>query len=335
MLVCLALGTGLIHNGLLAVGQTLVLGQTHCDVDPCTQVSGQDQVGADLVEALGLDHGQRILLSLDGALLQRGKDLRQRHGGGLCTQSLESGHGHSGLGGADDQIVAVGNAGDLLGGGDVAGTTGEVAQALHAAGLHQALELLTDFTGQNLLHLLVALDQVRHADHAQIGLVGLHGLAGKGNVHRAAVGQDALDHIDLGAQLAVGEHVHFDGAVGVGFAVLLELQSALMPGVALVVDVADVDHDLIAGDLAACGSGSRCSGGGGSGSAGGAAAAGCQTHGQCRDTCNLHEVTTSDLVDTHKKISPFHLFSCLRSGWNAAAPVRAAVRRVPSAACFP
>ena len=311
MLVCLALGTGLIHNGLLAVGQTIVLGQTHCDVDPCTQVSGQDQVGADLVEALGLDHGQRVLLCLDGALLQRGKDLRQCHGGGLCTQSLEGGHSHSGLGGADDQIVAVGNAGDLLGGGDVAGTTGEVAQALHAAGLHQALELLTDFTGQNLFHLLVALDQIRHADHAQIGLVGLHGLAGKGDVHRAAVGQDALDHIDLGAQLAVGEHVHFNGAVGVGFAVLLELQSALMPGVAFVVDVADVDHDLITGDLAACSSGSRCSGGGGSSSAGGAAAAGCQTHGQCRDTCNLHEVTTSDLVDTHKKISPFHLFSCL------------------------
>ena len=166
MLVCLALGTGLIHNGLLAVGQTIVLGQTHCDVDPCTQVSGQDQVGADLVEALGLDHGQRVLLSLDGALLQRGEDLRQCHGGGLCAQSLEGGHGHSGLGSTDDQIVAVGNAGDLLGGGDVAGTTGEVAQALHAAGLHQALELLTDFTGQNLLHLLVALDQVRHADHA-------------------------------------------------------------------------------------------------------------------------------------------------------------------------
>ena len=335
MLVCLALGTGLIHNGLLAVGQAIVLSQTHCDVDPCTQVSGQDQVGADLVEALGLDHGQRVLLCLDGALLQRGEDLRQCHGGGLCTQSLEGGHGHSGLGGADDQIVAVGNTGDLLGGGDVAGTTGEVAQALHAAGLHQALELLTDFTGQNLLHLLVALDQVRHADHAQIGLVGLHGLAGKGDVHRAAVGQDALDHIHLGAQLAVGEHVHFDGAVGVGFAVLLELQSALMPGVALVVDVADVDHDLITGDLAACSSGSRCSGRGGSSSAGGAAAAGCQTHGQCRDTCCLHEVTTSDLVDTHKKISPFHLFSCLRSGWNAAAPVHAAGRRVPSAACFP
>ena len=295
-------------------------------------MSGQDQVGADLVEALGLDHGQRVLLSLDGALLQRGKDLRQCHGGGFCTQSLEGGHGHSGLGSTDDQIVAVGNAGDLLGGGDVAGTTGEVAQALHAAGLHQALELLTDFTGQNLLHLLIALDQVRHADHAQIRLIGLHGLAGKSDVHRAAVGQDALDHIDLGAQLAVGEHVHFDGAVGVGFAVLLELQGALMPGVALVVDVADVDHDLITGDLAAC---SGACGGGGSGSAGGAAAAGCQTHGQCRDTCNLYEVTTSDLVDTHKKFSPFHLFSCLRSGWNAAAPVRAAVRRVPSAACFP
>ena len=311
MLVCLALGTGLIHNGLLAVRQTIVLSQTHCDVDPCTQVSGQDQVGADLVEALGLDHGQRVLLSLDGALLQRGEDLRQCHGGGLCAQSLEGGHGHSGLGSTDDQIVAVGNAGDLLGGGDVAGTTGEVAQALHAAGLHQALELLTDFTGQNLLHLLIALDQVRHADHAQIGLIGLHGLAGKGDVHRAAVGQDALDHIDLGAQLAVGEHVHFDGAVGVGFAVLLELQSALMPGVALVVDVADVDHDLIAGDLTAC---SGACGGGGSGSAGGAAAAGCQTHGQCRDTCCLHEAATSDLVNTHKKFSPFHLFSCLRSG---------------------
>ena len=233
-------------------------------------MSGQDQVGADLVEALGLDHGQGVLLCLDGALLQRGEDLRQCHGGGLCAQSLESGNGHSGLRGTDNQVIAVGNAGQLLGGGDVTGTTGEVAQALHAAGLHQALELLADFTGQHLLHLLIALDQVGHADHAKVRLVGLHGLAGEGDIHRAAVGQDALDHIDLRSQLAVGEDIDFDGAVGVCFAVLLELQSALVPGVALVVDVADVDDDLIAGDLAACSSGSRCSGGGGSSSAGGA-----------------------------------------------------------------
>ena len=84
VLVCLALGTGLIHNGLLAVGQTIVLGQTHCDVDPCTQVSGQDQVGADLVEALGLDHGQRVLLSLDGALLHGGQRFGPGHRTGGC-----------------------------------------------------------------------------------------------------------------------------------------------------------------------------------------------------------------------------------------------------------
>ena len=306
MLVCLALGTGLIDHSLLAVGQALVLSQTHCNVDPCTQVSGQDQVGADLVEALGLDHGQRVLLSLDGALLQRGEDLRQSHGGGLCAQSLESGHGHSGLRSTDDQVVAVGDAGDLLGGGDVTGTAGEVAQALHAAGFHQILELLADVAGQDFFHLLVALDQVRHTDHAQIRLVGLHGLAGEGDVHRAAVGQDALDHIDLGSQLAVGEDVNFDGAVGVCFAVLLELQSALMPGVALVVDVADVDDDLVAGHFAACSSGrtGSCAAGGSSGAGrGGRTAASSQTHGQSGNTCNLHEITTGDFVDTHKILS--------------------------------
>ena len=304
MLVCLALCTGGIHHSALAVGQAVVLGQTHCNVDPCTQVSGQDQVGADLVEALGLDHGQGVLLCLDGALLQRGEDLRQCHGGGFCAQSLESGNGHSGLRGTDNQVVAVGNAGQLLGGGDVTGTTGEVAQALHAAGLHQALELLADFAGQDLLHLLVALDQVGHADHAQVRLVGLHGLAGEGDIHRAAVGQDALDHIDLRSQLAVGEDIDFDGAVGVCLAVLLELQRALVPGVALVVDVADVDDDLIAGDLAACSCGGTGScGAGGSGSAGRGAAACSQTHGQSRNTCNLHEVATSDLVDTHNILS--------------------------------
>ena len=298
MLVCLALGTGGIHHSALAVGQAVVLGQTHCNVDPCTQVSGQDQVGADLVEALGLDHGQGVLLCLDGALLQRGEDLRQCHGGGLCAQSLESGNGHSGLRGTDNQVVAIGNAGQLLGGGDVTGTAGEVAQALHAAGLHQALELLADFAGQHLLHLLIALDQVGHADHAKVRLVGLHGLAGEGDIHRAAVGQDALDHIDLRSQLAVGEDIDFDSAVGVCFAVLLELQSALVPGVALVIDVADVDDDLIAGHFAAC----CCAGtgGGSSRAGGGAAAAGSQTHGQSRDTGGLHEVTTGDLVDTHR-----------------------------------
>ena len=267
-------------------------------------MSSQDQVGADLVEALGLDHGQRVLLSLDGALLQRGEDLRQSHGGGLCAQSLESGHGHSGLRSTDDQIVAVGNAGDLLGGGDVTGTAGEVAQALHAAGFHQILELLADVAGQDLFHLLVALDQVRHTDHAQIRLVGLHGLAGEGDVHRAAVGQDALDHIDLGSQLAVGEDVNFDGAVGVCFAVLLELQSTLMPGITLVVDVADVDDDLVAGHFTACSrAGSRSASGSSGAGRGGRTAAGSQTHSQSGNTCDLHEITTGDFVDTHKILS--------------------------------
>ena len=267
-------------------------------------MSGQDQVGANLVEALGLDHGQRVLLSLDGALLQRGEDLRQSHGGGLCAKRLESGHGHSGLRSTDDQIVAVGNAGDLLGGGDVTGTAGEVTQALHAACFHQILELLADVAGQDLFHLLVALDQVRHTDHAQIRLVGLHGLAGEGDVHRAAVGQDALDHIDLGSQLAVGEDVNFDGTVGVCFAVLLELQSALMPGVALVVDVADVDDDLVAGHFTACSrAGSRSASGSSGAGRGGRTAAGSQTHSQSGNTCDLHEITTGDFVDTHKILS--------------------------------
>jgi len=161
-----------------------------------------------------------------------------------------------------------------------------------------------DVAGQDLFHLLVALDQVRHTDHAQVRLVGLHGLAGEGDVHRAAVGQDALDHIDLGSQLAVGEDVNFDGAVGVCFAVLLELQSALMPGVALVVDVADVDDDLVAGHFTACSrAGSRSASGSSGAGRGGRTAASSQTHGQSGNTCDLHEITTGDFVDTHKILS--------------------------------
>ena len=77
-----------------------------------------------------------------------------------------------------------------------------------------------------------------------------------------------------------------------------------MPGVALVVDVADVDDDLVAGHFAACSRTGSCAAGGSSGAGrGGRTAAGSQTHSQSGNTCDLHEITTGDFVDTHKILS--------------------------------
>ena len=89
----------------------------------------------------------------------------------------------------------------------------------------------------------IALDQVRHTDNAQIRLVGLHGLAGKGNI-ASALGQDGLDHIHLGAQLAAGIYIDRDPSAGLLFHILFELQGALVPGVALIIDMADVDLEF-------------------------------------------------------------------------------------------
>ena len=172
----------------------------------------EDEILLHLKEALGVDHGQRVLLCLNGALLQGGEYLGQSHRGGLCAQCFKGGHGHGSGRGADDQIVAVGHAGDLAVGGDVARAAGVVGKALHACGFHQVLQLLPDLAVEHLIHVLIALDEVRHTDHAQIRLVGLHGLAGKGDI-TAALREDGLDDVHLGAQLAVGEDLDLDLAV--------------------------------------------------------------------------------------------------------------------------
>ena len=72
----------------------------------------------------------------------------------------------------------------------------------------------------------IALDQVRHTDNAQIRLVSLHGLTGKSDI-ASALGQDGLDHIHLGAQLAAGIYIDRDPSAGLLFHILFELQGAL------------------------------------------------------------------------------------------------------------
>ena len=226
-------------------------------------MSGLDQVLLDLIEGLGGDHCQRVLLSLDGAGLQGSEDLGQSHGGGLCADRVECSDGHRGLRGTDQQVLAVSDAVDLSVGGDVTGTSGEVAEDLHAGLFHQAFQLLADFAVKNCLHVLVRLDQVRHTDHAEVRGIGLHGLAGEGDV-AAALLKDGLDHVDLRSQLGVRIDLDLDLAVGILFDLLLEVQGSEVPGVILRVDVADVDGVLcVAGvDRAvSCRCSRRCRGG--------------------------------------------------------------------------
>ena len=58
-----------------------------------------------------------------------------------------------------------------------------------AALFHQAFQFSAYFTGKDGFHMFVVLDQVRHADDAQVRLVGLHGLAGKCDVAAALCGR--------------------------------------------------------------------------------------------------------------------------------------------------
>ena len=65
-----------VHDNLLQVrGQGVELLQAHCDVNPCAQVLGADHIILDLVEGAVLDHGQRVFLAFNGALLKAGEHL--------------------------------------------------------------------------------------------------------------------------------------------------------------------------------------------------------------------------------------------------------------------
>ena len=230
-----------VQNDLLQIFRKSVeLSLAHCDVNPGTKVSGLDEVLLYFIEGLALDERHRVFLRFDGALLQRGEYFVQSHRGRLCAGRFESCDSHRRLRGTDQKVLHISEALDLLVGSDISRAAGEVTKDLHAAVFHQLLEPVADFAFQNRFHLLVRLDQIRHSEHAEVRLIGLHGLAGVGDVASGLL-KDGGEHIDLRAKLGVRVYFDFDRALGFLLDILFKCKSCLMPGVVLRLNVSQSD----------------------------------------------------------------------------------------------
>ena len=185
-------------------------------------MAGQRQVLLQLRQLGRGDHRQRVLLAVDGALLQRGGDLRPGHRRGQDADLAEGGDVHRVLGGADLQALGVG------GSDHRALAVGEVAEALLAPG--QRLEAtrregLQHVLADRAVEHLAGVGEVAH----QEGDVEHAGL--RHEVQRGAGRQDgevdgaelqALDDFALAAERAARELLHLEAAAGAGFERLRE-----------------------------------------------------------------------------------------------------------------
>ncbi len=167
------------------------------------------------IELLGLDGGQRVLLRIDGAVLQREVDLGKGNWGGVGTTGL----GHGGVGGcvghADFQpLHLVTILEGLVAGGVAHAVVGEGCDLVAVGGFFVTLsQLLEDVALGVLQHVVGIAEGERVVVHRQAG-EGARGKrrTGQDDVHGAEL--EALVDVAFLAQAGGRKHLDFVAAIG-------------------------------------------------------------------------------------------------------------------------
>ncbi len=229
----------LAHVGRQRIPVVLADDQVRRRVD----VVGQRQELLHLLQLRRVDLGERILLAVHHAGLQRGEELRELHRAGVGAVGLEHLHAPLALRHAELDALEIG--GDLdrpLAVGDVAVAVlphGEDEEPL-LVGLGRELrpeQLLLDPA-----HVRAVLDQIRHLEHAEEIDLGAHHRRGQRHVERAEL--ELLDHLLVAAELAraEGDDLGLAGELGVG--ALGEFVGRDLEQRPRLADVAELDLDL-------------------------------------------------------------------------------------------
>ena len=208
-------------------------------------MSGQGQVLLNFAECGGDDGVERVLLAVNGLLLECGEQLVHCDGDCVNTESLEHCHAVFALVGSEL------DAGDVFRGVDGADVVGEVPEAglpeIHngkaAAFVDNTLEHFAEFAVISVARVFLAAEQEGHLINcdARIHALPVAHAHEQGGVHAAVL--DHLLDLVLAADNGVAVKVDYDGVVGGCRNILFELLQSDGCGMGLSVHVRDLYRD--------------------------------------------------------------------------------------------
>src|ERR671912_2238960 len=174
---------------------------------------GQREVLLHLEKLARVDQVDRVLLRVDGSVLERQIDLGERERSWACAEGLESSDVARVGGGADlDSLEVVGPQDRALRVGDVAEADLPERQSLELVLLELSQELVADWTVHDAVNVLEAREQVRQVEHVELR----HERAEErvpGEPHVEGAETQVLQDARIVAERAAGMHLDLNLAV--------------------------------------------------------------------------------------------------------------------------
>ena len=269
-------------------------------------MAGEGQVFLHVLKRRRVDVGQRVLLTIDGAVLQAGVNIREGHDDDGSVQCVVHGDLHAVLVGAELDSL------QILGLFQRAGVVGHVTvaalpdgQDLESHGLDELLsELGAEIAAPCITSIVQTGKQEGQQGHVDLCVDALEVCSTHLHAGLCGTATHLLNQVALTAQRAISVDLDLNAAVS---ALLNSLFKALQRddgGVRCTHDRADIHRISSAGS---CRCGSRCCAG--DSSAGGRrTAAGCQSACHCCRAKNLQEISARDF---HNRCPPKFSYSFL------------------------